>query len=64
MCFDFPYNFEIFLILRTTMRDTALNIHTKLQENPSVGAELFHAGGKTDTPDQTNSRSSQFCERA
>jgi hypothetical protein len=29
-----------------------------------VGAELFHAGGRTDRRDEANSRFSQFCERA
>ena len=29
-----------------------------------VGAELFHAGGRTDRSDEANSRFSQFCERA
>jgi len=29
-----------------------------------VGAELFHADGKTDRHDYTNSRFSQFCEHA
>jgi len=29
-----------------------------------VGAELFHADGRTDRRDETNSRFSQFCERA
>jgi len=30
----------------------------------SVGAEMFHAGRRTDRHDETNSRFSQFCERA
>jgi len=29
-----------------------------------VGYELFHADGRTDRHDETNSRFSQFCERA
>ena len=29
-----------------------------------VGTELFHADGRTDEHDATNSRFSQFCERA
>jgi len=29
-----------------------------------VGAELFHADGRTDGHDEANSRFSQFCERA
>jgi hypothetical protein len=29
-----------------------------------VGAELFHAHGRTDRHDDDNSRFSQFCERA
>ena len=29
-----------------------------------VGAELFHADGRTDRHDEANSRFSQFCERA
>jgi hypothetical protein len=29
-----------------------------------VGAELFHAGGRTDIHDEANSRLSQFCEGA
>ena len=29
-----------------------------------VGAELFHAGGRTDRHNEVNSRSSQFCESA
>jgi hypothetical protein len=29
-----------------------------------VGAELFHADGRTETHDGVNSRFSQFCERA
>jgi hypothetical protein len=29
-----------------------------------VGAELFRADGRTDKHDETNSRFSQFCERA
>jgi hypothetical protein len=29
-----------------------------------VGAEMFHADGRTDRHDETNSRFSQFCERA
>jgi len=29
-----------------------------------VGAEFFHAGGRTDRYDKANSRFSQFCERA
>jgi hypothetical protein len=29
-----------------------------------VGAELFHAGGRTDGHDEATSRLSQFCERA
>jgi hypothetical protein len=29
-----------------------------------VGAELFHAEGRTDGHDEANSRFSQFCERA
>jgi len=29
-----------------------------------VGAELFHADGRTDRHDDANSRFSQFCERA
>jgi len=29
-----------------------------------VGAELFHADGRTDRHDEANIRSSQFCERA
>jgi hypothetical protein len=28
-----------------------------------VGAELFHADGRTDRRDKANSRSSQFCEK-
>jgi len=28
-----------------------------------VGAELFHADGRTDGRDETNSRFSQFCEK-
>jgi len=28
-----------------------------------VEAELFHADGRTDGPDEANSRFSQFCER-
>jgi hypothetical protein len=27
-----------------------------------VGAEMFHAGGRTDEHDETNDRFSQFCE--
>jgi hypothetical protein len=29
-----------------------------------VGADLFHANGQADRRDETNSRLSQFCERA
>jgi len=29
-----------------------------------VGAELFHADGRTDRHDETNSHFSQYCERA
>ena len=29
-----------------------------------VGAELFHAGGRTDRHDEAHNRVSQFCERA
>jgi hypothetical protein len=29
-----------------------------------VGAELFHADGRTDRHDEASSRFSQFCERA
>jgi hypothetical protein len=29
-----------------------------------VGAKLFHAGGRTDTHDEANSRFLEFCERA
>ena len=29
-----------------------------------VGAEVFHAGGRTDVHDEANSRFSKFCERA
>jgi len=29
-----------------------------------VGAELFHAEGRTDRHDETNNSFSQFCERA
>jgi len=29
-----------------------------------VGAELLHSDGRTDRHDETNSRFSQFCERA
>ena len=29
-----------------------------------VGAELFHADGRTDRHDEANSHFSQFCERA
>jgi len=29
-----------------------------------VGAELFHADGRTERHDTTNSRFSQFCKRA
>jgi hypothetical protein len=36
----------------------------KFHENPSSGAELFHAGGQTDGHDEANSRSSSFCEGA
>ena len=28
-----------------------------------VGAEMFHAGGRTERHDEANSRFSQFCER-
>jgi len=28
-----------------------------------MGAELFHADGQTRRHDETNSRSSQFCDR-
>jgi len=32
---------------------------------PQLGAKLFHAGnGRTDKHDETNSRSSQFCDSA
>jgi len=31
---------------------------------PPVGAELFHADWRTNRHDETNSRFSQFCERA
>jgi hypothetical protein len=29
----------------------------------SVGAELFHANGRTDRHDEGNSRFTKFCER-
>jgi len=29
-----------------------------------LGAELFHAGGRTDRHDETNCCCSQFCEHA
>jgi len=36
----------------------------KFNENPSTGgAELFHADGRTDRHDKTNSRFPQICER-
>jgi hypothetical protein len=33
-------------------------------EHPPVGADLFHADGKTDRHDDANNRFSQFCESA
>ena len=36
----------------------------KFDENPSVGAELFHADGQTDRHDEANSSFSRFCESA
>jgi len=29
-----------------------------------LGADLFHAGGRTEKHDEANSRFSKFCERA
>jgi len=49
------------------------NFNDRLSKNPQisnlvkihlVGAELFHADGRTDRHDEANSRCSQFCERA
>jgi hypothetical protein len=37
---------------------SVINLH----ENPSIGAELFHAAGQTDRHVEANSRFSQFCE--
>jgi len=37
---------------------------TNLIEIRPVGAELFHADGRTDGQSTTNIRISQFCERA
>jgi hypothetical protein len=34
----------------------------KFHENPPMGAELFHADGRTDRHDEANIRFSQFCE--
>jgi hypothetical protein len=36
----------------------------KFHENPSVRAEMFHTDGRTDRYNETNSRFSQFCDRA
>ena len=40
-----------------------LEISNLLEIRP-VGAELFHADGRTDRQDEANCRVSQFCERA
>ena len=36
----------------------------KFYKNPSSGGKLLQADGETDSHDETNSRFSQFCERA
>jgi len=42
--------------------EKSLNI--KFHENPSSGAELFHADGQMNRLDGTNGRFLQFCECA
>jgi len=37
--------------------------NVKFHENLPVGAELFHADGRTDGHDVANNRFSQFCEK-
>jgi len=39
------------------------SLNTKFHENPSSGSRVFPCG-QTDGLDETNSRFSQFCERA
>jgi hypothetical protein len=39
-------------------------VKTKINEKCSLGAELFHADGRTDGDDEFDSRFSNFCELA
>jgi len=64
LVFVYSTRYSCPILMKLEFSRKILEKYSNLIKIRLVGTELFYADGRTDRHDETNSRFSQFCERA